>query len=95
MEGKFHALFAAVSRAMAHTPRSSSLIGKSNSRLCIYFTLRRYFGGSCLDLLRFFLNHRPLMRSHHAERPRELMTRQGHPHRLTLLGFEPLQPQQA
>jgi hypothetical protein len=28
------------------------------SRLRTYFTLRRYLGGSCLDLLRFFLNHR-------------------------------------
>ena len=52
-----------------------------------------------LDLLRFFLNHRRFLRSRHAERqgksPRELMTGQGHPHWLTLLGLGPLQPQQA
>jgi len=97
--GKFHALFAAVSRAMADTPRSSSLVENLNSRLRTYFTLRRHLGGSYLDLLRFFLNHRRFMRSRHAARqgksPCELMTGQGHPHWITLLGLGPLQPQQA
>jgi len=96
---KFHTLFDAVSRAMAHTPRSSSLVENLNSRLRPYFTLRRHLGGSYLDLLRFFLNHRRFMRSRRAERngksPRELMTGQGHPHWLTLLGLAPLQPQRA
>lgn len=54
--GKFHTLFDAVSRAMADTPRSS------------YFTLRRHLGGSYLDLLQFFLNHRRFLRSRHVER---------------------------
>jgi hypothetical protein len=58
--GTFHALFAAVSRSMADTPRSSSLVENLNSRLRSYFTLRRHLGGSYLDLLRFFLNHPPL-----------------------------------
>jgi len=97
--GKFHALFDAVNRAMADTPRSSSLVKNVNSRLRPYFTLRRHLGGSYLDLLRFFLNHRRFMRSRHAERqgksPRELMTGHGHPHWLTLLGLGPLQPQRA
>ena len=97
--GKFHTLIAAVSRAMAQTPRSSSLVENLNSRLCNYFTLRRHLGGSYLGLLRFFLNHRRFMRSRCAERngksPRELMTGQGHPHWLTLLGLGPLQPRQA
>ncbi len=95
--GKFHTLFDAVSRAMAQTPRSSSLVENLNSRLRTYFTLRRHLGGSYLDLLRFFLNHRRFMRSRRAERqgksPRELMTGQGHPHWLTLLGLGSLQPQ--
>jgi hypothetical protein len=99
MGGKFHVLFDAVRRAMAGTPRSSSLVENLNSRLRTYFTLRRHLGGSYLDLLRFFLNHRRFLRSRHAERqgksPRELMTGQGHPHWLTLLGLGPLQPQQA
>jgi len=97
--GKFHALFDTVSRAMAETPRSSSLVENLNSRLRTYFTLRRHLGGSYLDLLRFFLNHRRFLRSRHDERrgksPRELMTGQGHPHWLTLLGLGSLQPQQA
>jgi len=97
--GKFHTLFDAVSRAMAHTPRSSSLVENLNSRLRAYFTLRHHLGSSYLDLLRFFLNHRRFMRSRRAERngksPRELMTGQGHPHRQTLLGLAPLQPQRA
>jgi len=99
MGGKFHTLVDAVSRAMADTPRSSSLVENLNSRLRTYFTLRRHLGGTYLDLLRFFLNHRRFLRSRHVERrgksPRELMTGQGHPHWLTLLGLGPLQPQQA
>jgi len=97
--GKFHTLFDAVSRAMARTPRSSSLVENLNSPLRTYFTLRRHLGGSYLKLLRFFLNHRRFMRSRRAERndtsPRELMTGQSHPHWLTLLGLGPLQPRRA
>jgi len=99
MKCKFHTLLDAVSRAMADTPRSSSLVENLNSRLRPYFTLRRHLGNSYLDLLRFFLNHRRFMRSRNAERngrsPRELMTGSGHPHWLTLLGLGPLQPQRA
>jgi len=99
MKCKFHTLLDAVSRAMAHTPRSSSLVENLNSRLRLYFTLRRHLGNSYLDFLRFFLNYRRFMRSRRAERngksPRELMTGSGHPHWLTLLGLGPLQPQRA
>jgi hypothetical protein len=42
--GKFHAVFDTVSRAMARTPRSSSLVENLNSRLRNYFTLRRHLG---------------------------------------------------
>jgi hypothetical protein len=97
--GKFHTLFNAVSRVMADTPRSSSLVENLNSRLRPYFTLRRHLGNSYLDLLRFFLNHRRFLRSRHVERqgksPRELMTSQSHPHWLNLLGLGPLQPRRA
>src|SRR3954470_20249828 len=96
---KFQALFMAVRRAMADTPRSSSLVENLNSRLRTYFPLRRHLGGAYLDLLRFVLNHRRFVRSRHAERqgksPRELMTGQDHPHWLTLLGLGPLQPRRA
>jgi hypothetical protein len=97
--GKFGAVFDAVGGAMARTPRSSSLVENLNSRLRNYFTLRRHLGGQYLDLLRFFLNHRRFMRSRRAERngksPRELMTGQGHPHWLTLLGLGSPQHQRA
>ncbi len=97
--GKFHALFDAVRRAMVETPCSSSLVENLNSRLRIYFTLRRHLGGSYLDLLRFFLDHCRFLRSRHAKRqgksPRELMTGHGHPYWLTLLGLGPLQPLRA
>ena len=96
---KSHPLFGAVGRAMADTPRSSSLVENLNSRLRTYFTLRRHLGGSYLDLLRFFLNYRRFPRSRRDERrgksPRELMIGQGHPHWLTMLGLGPLQPQRA
>jgi hypothetical protein len=96
---KFHALFVAVSGAMAQTPRSSSLVEDLNSRLRNYSTLRRHRGSSYLDLLQFFLNHRRFMRSRAAEptgkSPRELMTGQGHAHWLTLLGLGPVQPRRA
>ena len=97
--GKFHGLFDAVSRAMADTPRSSAPVENLNSRLRTYFTLRRHLGGIYLDLLRFFLIHRRFLRSRHTQRhgksPRELITGEGHPHWLTLLGLGPLQPQRA
>jgi hypothetical protein len=68
----------------------------SYSRLRNYFTLRRQLGGEYLSLLQFFLNHRTFGRSRVAERvgkiPKQLMTGHEHPHRLTMLGFGPLQP---
>jgi hypothetical protein len=96
---KFHTLFVAVSKAMAQTPRSSSLVENLNSRLRNYFTLRRHLGGSYLSLLQFSPRHGRFVRSRVTERtgksPRELMTGQGHAHWLTLLGLGPLQPQRA
>ncbi len=87
------------SRAPRVTQKGRILNHALNSRLRTYFTLRRHLGSSYLDLLRFFLNHRRFMRSRRAERqgksPLELMTGQGHPHWLTLLGLGPLQPPRA
>ena len=99
MGAQFHGAFDAVAQAMAQTPRSSALVENLNSRLRNYFTLRRQLGGSYLDLLQFFLNHRCFLRSRVPQRvgksPTELMTGQHHPHWLTLLGLGPLQPQRA
>jgi hypothetical protein len=68
MGGRFHAVFDPVAQAMAQTPRSSALVENVNSRLRSYFTLRCQFGGSYLDLLQFFLNHRSFLRSRVPER---------------------------
>ncbi|TDN62242.1 hypothetical protein [Paraburkholderia sp. BL10I2N1] len=99
MGSRFHAVFSAVSQALANTPRSSSLVENLNSRLRNYFTLRRHLGNAYLGLLQFFLNHRRFMRSRHVGRvgrsPREVMTGQPHPHWLTLLGLGTLQSQRA
>jgi hypothetical protein len=90
LTGKFHEIDAAVQNAMAETCRASSVIENLNSRLRNYFFLRRIIGNDYLDLLRFFLNHRPFMRSRRGERvgksPAVLLTGKSHPHWLELLG---------
>ena len=99
MGAKCHAVFDAVAQAIVQTPRSSALVENLNSRLRNDFTLRRQLGGSYLDLLQFFLNHRRFLRSRIPERvdksPTQLMTGRDHPHGLTLLGLGPLQPLRA
>ena len=87
----FDPLRQAVREVQATTPRASSLVENLNSRLRNYFFLRRHIGNGYLDLLRFFLNHRRLLRSQVPERvgktPTELLTGKPHPHWLELLGF--------
>jgi hypothetical protein len=79
----------AVLKAMADTPRASSVVENLNSRLRNYFFLRKQIGNDYLELLRFFLNHRRFMRSEWPERvnksPTEIMTGKTHPHWLDLL----------
>jgi len=93
LKGYFHDVEKAVIKALASTPRASSVIENLNSRLRNYFSLRKIIGPEYLDLLRFFLNHRTFMRSEHRHRvgksPAELMTGNQHPHWLQLLGFTP------
>lgn len=78
-----------VLKAMADTPRASSVVENLNSRLRNYFFLRKQIGNDYLELLRFFLNHRRFMRSEWPERvnksPAEIMTGKSHPHWLDLL----------
>jgi len=80
---KFHGILEAVSDAMDETHRSSSMVENLNGRLRNYFFLRRQLGQGYLDLLRFFLNHRPFARSEHPVRvgksPAELMAGKQHP----------------
>jgi hypothetical protein len=95
LSGKFHSVMEAVGKALAETPRASSMVENLNSRLRNYFFLRRSLGDDYLNLLQFFLNNRRFMRSLKPERvgksPRELLTREAHPHWLELLGFERFQ----
>ena len=81
-----------VKEAMSSTLRASSIVENLNSRLRNYFFLRRYIGDDYLDLLRFFLNYHRFERSERAERvgksPAELLTGNGHPHWLQMLGFK-------
>jgi len=84
-------LSVAVAAVRAGVVRASSVIENVNSRLRGYFFLRRELGADYLSLLQFFLNHRRLLRSEHAERadqsPAELLTGAAHAHWLELLGF--------
>ena len=90
---RFEPLRAAVRQVIDYTPRASSLVENLNSVLRNYFFLRRELGDGFLELLRFFLNHRPFLRSERPERvgksPAELLTGRPHAHWLELLGFEP------
>jgi hypothetical protein len=89
--GRFHRACEAIDALAAGTVRASSLVENLNSRLRTYFSLRRHLGSGYLVLLQFFLNHRVLERSDRPDRqgktPAELLTGQGHPHWLEMLGF--------
>ena len=91
--------FEVVMKAMADTPRCSSMVENLSSRLRNYFTLRRKLGDKYLGLLQFFLNHRTFLRSRVPARvgksPKQLMTGDAQPHWLTLLGFGLTQPLRA
>lgn len=88
--GQFQPLEAAVKEVLDHSHRSSSLVENLNSQLRCYFFLRRHLGQPYLDLLRFYLNHHPLIRSQCPRRtgksPVELLTGRPHPHWLEILG---------
>jgi hypothetical protein len=88
---KFGDVQAAVKQVLADTPRCSSLVENLNGRLRHYFSLRRLIGPRYLNLLRFFLNHRPYERSRRPERegksPAQLLGGE-HAHWLQMLGYQ-------
>jgi hypothetical protein len=92
LRGRFFPLHQELQILADHLHRASSLVENLNSRLCNYFFLRRDIGSASLPLLRFFLNHRPYLRSAKPERrgktPAQLLTGQAHPHWLEMLGFQ-------
>jgi hypothetical protein len=87
---RFFEVSVAVAELADRTTRASSVIENLNSRLRGYFFLRRHLGPDYLALLQFFLNHRHFLRSERPERvgksPAELLTGEGHPHWLEMLG---------
>ncbi len=88
---QFYPLQQAVGHMRKNFNRASSLVENFNGRVRNYFFLRRQVGPGYLDLLRFFLNHTPFMRSVRKERegksPVELLSGQPHSHWLEMLGF--------
>lgn len=82
-------VYAGVQTAIRQTPRASSMVENLNGRLRGYFYLWRQASRPYLELLRFYLNHRPYPRSAHAQRvgrsPCELLTGRKHPFWLDLL----------
>jgi len=90
-EEKYDLVEDAVIAAMASTERTSSMIENLNSRLSPYFFLRREIGHRYLELLKFYLNHTPFLRSQHSSRrkksPTEILTKTTHPHWLEMLGY--------
>jgi transposase-like protein len=88
---RYRELRSRVEALRAGVVRASSVVENVNSRLRNYFFLRKEVGQGCLELLRFFLNHRRFLRSKHAERvgqsPAELLSGRAHRHWLELLGY--------
>ena len=89
---KFDAVEDDVLMALDSTERTSSMVENLNSRLSPYFFIRQEIGHGFLDLLRFYLNHSPLMRSDRQDfknkTPAFLLTKKEHPPWLEMLGYQ-------
>ena len=83
----------AIQEIIENTPGASSTVENYNGRLRNYFFTCNHISQGYLDLLRFFLNHRPFQASRKKKRqgknPRELMTGEKYAHWLELLGYAP------
>ena len=75
---------------LEETPRCSSMVENYNSRLRPYLIDRKEVTQKRLGLIQFCLNHKPFMRSHHAQlknkTPAEALTGKPHENWLVLLG---------
>ena len=82
----------AVITALYSTERTSSMVENLNGRVRKHLYYRQESGHGFLDLLRFYLNHTPLLRSTRAERhkksPAEILSGKVHSHWLEMLGYE-------
>src|SRR5207253_3038148 len=92
LRGRYHRVRTAAAELAGNVVRASSVAENLNSRLRGYFQLWRQVGTGSLALLQFYVNHRRFPRSEHPERvgqsPAELLTGEGHPHWLELLGYQ-------
>ncbi len=89
---KFYFLQNEVIEAMNNVHKASSSVENLHSRLSGYFSLRKHIGNNYLELLRFYLNHTPFLRSENPERvgktAAEVLTKKQHPHWLEMLGYK-------
>jgi len=88
--GKYEEIEDEVLTIFEETPRCSSMVENYNSRLRPYLIDRKEVTQKRLGLIQFYLNHKPFMRSHHAQlknkTPAEALTRKPHENWLVLLG---------
>lgn len=95
LKERFGEVEEAVVQALDSTERTSSMVENLNGRVRKYLRHRQDLNQGYLDLLRFFLNHKPLIRSTRVERhgktPAEIMLGTPHRHWLELLGFKRFQ----
>ena len=92
LSDQFDEIEDAVMIALDTTESTSSMIENLNGRVRKHIYNRQEIGHGYLDLLRFFLNHSPILRSARTERqgktPAEILTGKPHPHWLEMLGFD-------
>jgi len=95
LKHQFYDLQSQVIEAMKNVHKASSSVENLHSRLSGYFSLRKHIGNNYLELLRFYLNHTPFLRSENPERvgktAAEVLTKKQHPHWLEMLGYKRFQ----
>lgn len=81
----------AVLSILENTHRCSSMVENLNSRVRPYLAEQKEVTQKKLDLIQFYLNHKPFARSKHArlmnKTPAQALTEKEHPHWLEMLGF--------
>ncbi|MES2355279.1 MAG: hypothetical protein V4568_12955, partial [Pseudomonadota bacterium] len=81
----------AVLSILEKTHRCSSMVENLNSRVRPYLDERKFVSQKTLNLIQFYLNHKPFMRSAHKrlvnKTPAEVMTGKPHLPWLEMLGF--------
>lgn len=76
---------------LENTHRCSSMVENFNSRLRPYLAEQKKVTQKRLNLIQFYLNHKPFARSRHErlvnKTPAQALTGKEHPHWLEMLGF--------